>query len=92
MLNTIKLASLAGLVLLAACGGKGNDSQADNGTAAAADNLDASADTSANAVIAENLEAQADALRNSDETLDQPTASSNLTAPAPIEEPATNGL
>ena len=95
MPNTIKLTALAGLFLLAACGGNGDDSQAGNAVGdAAADNLDATVDSSANAAMAENLQAQADALRNNDEPRDQPAAGSNLTVPAtaPAEEPATNGL
>jgi predicted small lipoprotein YifL len=66
MNRLIKFTVIAGFAALAACGGKGDDSLGDNVADAydnAADQLDAMADNTTNAVQEETLENQADALR-----------------------------
>lgn len=66
MNRIVKLTALASLGLVAACGGKGDDSLGDNVEQAydnRADALDAMADNTTNDVAEDMLENQADALR-----------------------------
>jgi hypothetical protein len=66
----LKAAAAAGLLALAACGGKGDDSLAANvedNADAVADNIDAVADNVSNEAVQENLEDKADAVREAGE-------------------------
>jgi hypothetical protein len=66
MNRLIKFTVIAGFAALAACGGKGDDSLGENVAQSydnAADQIDAMADNTTNAVQEETLENQADALR-----------------------------
>lgn len=66
MNRLVKFTVIAGFAALAACGGKGDDSLGDNVEQAydnQADNLDAMADNTTNAMSEDMLENQADALR-----------------------------
>ncbi|MFL6846562.1 MAG: hypothetical protein ACJ8ER_16975 [Allosphingosinicella sp.] len=66
----LKAAVGAGLLALAACGGKGDDSLAANvedNADAVADNIDAAADNAGNEAVEENLEDKADAVREAGE-------------------------
>jgi hypothetical protein len=66
----LKAAAAAGLLALAACGGKGDDSLADNvadNADAVADNIEAIADNTSNEAVEDNLNAKADAIREAGE-------------------------
>lgn len=70
MKTIFKAAALASLVTLAACGGNGDDALADNVEAnadSAADALDAQADNTTNEALEDSLEQQADAVRENGE-------------------------
>jgi hypothetical protein len=78
----------AAALALAACGGKGDDSLAENvqeNYENAAENLDAAADNTANAAEADALENQADALREEGEAKEEAIDKADVNAgPAPL--------
>ena len=75
----------AAALALAACGGKGDDTLADNvadNYDAAADNLDAAADNTANGMESDALENQADALREEGEDKEEAIDAADVNAAA----------
>ena len=75
----------AAALALAACGGKGDDTLADNvadNYDAAADNLDAAADNTANGMESGALENQADALREEGEDKEEAIDAADVNAAA----------
>ena len=97
MNRIIKATAFAGLLVLAACGGKGDDSLGDNVADAAdaeADNLEAMADNTSNEAAAEGLDAQADAVRDAgkarEEAIDEADVNADAMTPAQ-KEAVVNG-
>lgn len=92
------LALGAGLVALAACGGKGDDAlgeKAEDAAEAQADNLEAMADNTSNDAQADALEDQADAVRDMGEAREEAIDDSDVNAHALTnaqKESAVNGL
>ena len=94
MNRLIKFTAIAGFAALAACGGKGDDSLGDNVAAAydnTADQLDAMADNTTNAVVEENLEDQADALREKGEQKEEAIDEAYVNAAA-VNQAAVNAM
>ena len=90
----IKFTVIAGFAALAACGGKGDDTLGDNIADAydnAADQLDAMADNTTNAVQEETLENQADALRETGKQKEEAIDEADVNA-AVVNQAAVNAM
>jgi len=94
MNRLIKFTVIAGFAALAACGGKGDDSLGDNIADAygnVADQLDAMADNTTNAVQEETLEDQADALRETGKEKEEAIDEADVNAAA-VNQAAANAM
>jgi hypothetical protein len=94
MNRLIKFTVIAGFAALAACGGKGDDSLGDNVADAydnTADQLDAMADNTTNAVQEETLENQADALRETGKEKEEAIDEADVNAAA-ANQAAANAM
>jgi hypothetical protein len=81
----LKAALGAGLLALAACGGKGDDALGDNVAdqhEAVADNLEDAADNATNEVVEDRLEDKADAVREAGEDKEEAIDNADVNAAA----------
>lgn len=94
-MNTLsKFAAIASLCALAACGGKGDDTLGDNIAKAydnQADQLDAAADKTSNAIQEATLEQQADALREEGKAKEEAVDEADVNAAA-VNQAALNAM